>query len=96
MEINDALIDKLSALARLEFKGEEKERIKKDFEAMLGFVDKLKEVDVEGIEPLIYITEDPQELRADIASQEISHEDALKNAPKKDSDYFKVPRVLNS
>lgn len=96
MEINDELIDKLATLARLEFKGEQKEKIKADFEAMLGFVDKLKEVNVEGIEPLVYITEDPQNLREDEVKQEITHDEALKNAPKKDSDYFKVPRVLNA
>lgn len=96
MKINDALIDKLATLSRLTFEGEAKEKIKNDFSAMLGFVDKLNELDTSGVEPLIYINEhDFMALRKDEMQMDISKKEALKNAPKKDSDYFKVPRVIN-
>ena len=95
MEINDALIDKLSALAKLEFEGEEKEMIKEDLTKMLGFVEKLTNLNTSNVEPLIYITEEESVLREDLVKETITQEEALKNAPHKDSYYFKVPKVLN-
>ena len=68
--------------------------MKSDLKNILGFVDRLSEVDTEGIEPLVYINEEVNVLRADEVSNEVSQENALKNAPQKDSDYFKVPTVL--
>jgi aspartyl-tRNA(Asn)/glutamyl-tRNA(Gln) amidotransferase subunit C len=61
---------------------------------MLAFVDKLNEIDTEGVDPLIYMSEEINVLREDEISENTSQEDALKNAPEKDSDYFKVPTVL--
>lgn len=95
MEINDKIVDKVAGLAKLEFKGEEKEAIKKDMERILSFMDLLNEVDTDGIEPLKYVTEGTLNLRKDIAHTEITKAQALENAPSKDSDYFKVPKVLN-
>ena len=95
MEINYTLIDKLSALAKLEFEGEEKEIIKEDLTKMLGFVEKLTNVNTIDVEPLIYITEEESVLREDIVKETITQEEALKNAPQKDRYYFKVPKVLN-
>lgn len=94
MEINDKLIDDLSRLAKLEFKDQERDQIKEDFSKMLGFVEKLSEVDTEGVEPLIYMTEGFQNTRKDVSELKISQGDALKNAPSKDSDYIKVPKFL--
>ncbi|KAB1063753.1 Asp-tRNA(Asn)/Glu-tRNA(Gln) amidotransferase subunit GatC [Salibacter halophilus] len=94
MEVNDELVDKIAALAKLEFKGEEKEAIKGDMQRILNFIDKLGEVDTEGVEPLVYMTDETLKLRADEVDQEISQDEALRNAPDKDSDYFKVPKVL--
>ncbi len=94
MEINEDLIDHLANLARLEFEGEEKKRLQKDLNRMLGFVEKLEEVNTDGVEPLIYMTDQSNHVRDDQAEVTISKEDALKNAPLKDSDYFKVPKVL--
>jgi len=58
-------------------------------------MDKLSEVDTDGIEPLIFMTEEYNKLREDNAVVSISQDDALKNAPKKDSDYFRIPKVLD-
>jgi aspartyl-tRNA(Asn)/glutamyl-tRNA(Gln) amidotransferase subunit C len=57
--------------------------------------EKLKEVDTEGVEPLIYLTNSETVLREDVVVQTISHEDALRNAPKSDSDFFRVPKVID-
>ncbi|MCB0479945.1 MAG: Asp-tRNA(Asn)/Glu-tRNA(Gln) amidotransferase subunit GatC [Flavobacteriales bacterium] len=94
MKIDDALIEKLADLAKLEFEGEEREQIKADLEKMLGFADKLNRVDTAGVAPLIYLTDEASIMRKDVAHNPITRAEALQNAPSKDSDYFKVPRVL--
>lgn len=96
MEIDDNLIDRLAELSKLDFPSEEKAAIKADLQKMLNFVDKLREVNVEGVEPLVFMTEEVNKYREDEPIHEITKEEALLNAPKKDSDYFKVPKVLGN
>ena len=55
----------------------------------------LGEVNTENVEPLIFMTEEFARLRDDVTQISISQEEALKNAPKKDSDYFRIPKVLD-
>jgi aspartyl-tRNA(Asn)/glutamyl-tRNA(Gln) amidotransferase subunit C len=94
MTVDKALVDKLASLAKLNFSDDEKDAFIKDFARILEFVDKLKEVDTAGVEPLRYITDEVNVLREDVQQQVITKEEALKNAPVKDSDYFKVPKVI--
>ena len=94
MTFDDKKIDELAQLARLEFKAEERENIKKDLNAILGFCDKLKELDTTGVEPLVYISNVKNVLREDVVEQGLTKEQALSNAPSKDSDYFKMPKVI--
>lgn len=94
MQIDDALIDKLSQLARLECTGEYRARLKNELQKMLDFVSVLEKLNTDGVEPLRYITEAVNVTRADIPVQEITHEQALLNAPAKDSDYFRVPKFV--
>ncbi|MGZ5190231.1 MAG: Asp-tRNA(Asn)/Glu-tRNA(Gln) amidotransferase subunit GatC, partial [Flavisolibacter sp.] len=63
MQVNNALIDKLSKLSMLQFSDEEREEIKADLEKMIGFVDKLKELDTTGVEPLLHMSNDINILR---------------------------------
>ena len=95
MKIDNSIVDKVAGLAKLEFKGEEKEAIKKDMERILTFMDLLNEVDTEGVEPLKHVTEGILDLRKDEVHLDTTKAEALKNAPSKDSDYFKVPKVLS-
>ena len=92
--VDDKLIAHLSRLAKLKFDKESSEKMKSDLKTILGFVDRLSEVDTEGIEPLVYMSEEVNVLRSDEIAYEVSQENALKNAPQKDSDYFKVPIIL--
>lgn len=92
--ISENTVEKLAELAKLEFNQEEKQNIIADLNKILVFVEKLNEVNTEGVEPLIYMNADVNILRDDEAISDISHEEALKNAPKKDSDYFRVPKFL--
>ena len=94
MKVDNKLIEDLSRLAKLNFDKQTIEEMKSDFEKILEFVDKLSEIDTEGVEPLIYLSEEVNKLRADETGGEVTQEQALKNAPNKDSDYFKVPTVL--
>jgi aspartyl-tRNA(Asn)/glutamyl-tRNA(Gln) amidotransferase subunit C len=94
MKITDEIVDHIAHLARLEFIGEDKKEIKKDMEKIITFMDQLNTVDTDGVEPLIFMSDSVNVLREDIAQITISKEQALKNAPKKDSDYFRIPKVL--
>lgn len=95
MKITEELIDHIAHLSRLEFEGDKKEAIKADLERITTFMDKLQEVDTEGVEPLIFMTNEVNRLRDDVVEETVSQEEALKNAPKKDSDYFRIPKVLS-
>ena len=92
--INDELITKLSSLARLKFNNESKVKIKQDLEKILKMIEKLSEINTDNVDPLIYLSNEINSLREDDVSGELNQKDALKNAPQKDSDYFKVPTVL--
>jgi aspartyl-tRNA(Asn)/glutamyl-tRNA(Gln) amidotransferase subunit C len=94
MDVNKQLVDKIATLAKLEFDEQAKEAIREDLEKMIGFVDKLNELNTENIEPLIYVTDEVNVLREDEVKQVITKEEALLNAPQKDSDYIKVPKVI--
>ena len=94
MKITNKLIQDIAALAKLEFDEQSAEQMKADLEKIIGFVDKLSEIDTEGVDPLIYLSEEVNVLREDEIKAVVSQVEALKNAPEKDSDYFKVPTVL--
>jgi aspartyl-tRNA(Asn)/glutamyl-tRNA(Gln) amidotransferase subunit C len=92
--IDTKTVDEVAHLARLEFEKGAKEEIVKDMNNMLAFVDKLNELDTSDVEPLVYMTDEVNILREDEVKKEMTQEEALMNAPKKDSDYFKVPKVV--
>ncbi len=94
MKISKEEVEKLAHLARLEFSAQEIEDMQNDMDKILGFVDKISELDLEGVEPLIYMSDERNVLRKDEVEQVISKDEALKNAPDKDTDYFRVPKVL--
>lgn len=94
MKIDDSMIEKISRLACLEFGDEERERIRKDLEQILTFVEKLNELDTGDVDPLVYLSENTDVLREDKAIMTITTEEALLNAPDKDGRFFKVPRVI--
>lgn len=96
MEITDDIVDHIAHLARLEFNGPEKEEIKSDLTKIIDFVDQLNAVDTDGVEPLVFMTNAINVLREDVYVPSITQKEALKNAPKHDSDYFKIAKVLRS
>lgn len=95
MKFEDNIIDHLAHLARLSFTGDDKIAIKKDMENIINFMGILNEVDTTGVEPLIFMSDEINVLREDIPQESLTHEEILRNAPKKDSDYFRIPKVLD-
>ncbi len=96
-KIDHKTVDEVAHLARLEFIGEKaKDNMANDMSRMLKFVEKLNELDTTGVEPLIYMTDESNVLREDLVKDTISQKEALLNAPKKDSDYFKAPKVIDN
>lgn len=93
--IDDKLVEKLAKLSKLEISEEDKPEIKAKFGKILDLVEKLQELNTDGVEPLIYLTPNKNIMRKDKVANMIAKDIALKNAPDKDSDYFKVPKVLN-
>jgi aspartyl-tRNA(Asn)/glutamyl-tRNA(Gln) amidotransferase subunit C len=94
MEVNDALVDKLANLARLQFDATEKQGIKNDLQRMIQFVEKLNELDTTGVTPLLHMSEQVNILRDDEVRGSVSRAEALQNAPVHDEQFFKVPKVI--
>jgi len=95
MKITDDIVDHIAHLSRLEFEGDKKVAIKEDMERIIDFMDILQEVDTENVEPLIFMTKEINRLREDTAEETVTQKEALKNGPKTDSDYFRIPKVLS-
>ncbi len=95
MKITDETVNHIAHLARLEFEGENKEAIRQDLENIISFMEVLQQVDTENVEPLIFMSDEINRLREDVAEVTLTQSEVLKNAPKKDSDYFRIPKVLD-
>ncbi|MEE6186379.1 Glutamyl-tRNA(Gln) amidotransferase subunit C [Mycovorax composti] len=94
MEVNESLIDKLAHLSKLTFTEQEKKDIATDLQNMIGFVEKLKELNLADVEPLMHMSDEVNVLRDDEIKGSISREEALSNAPETDGRFFLVPKVI--
>ena len=94
MEITPKMIGHLAHLSRLEFGEERKESIRLDLTRMVGFIEKLQEVNTEGVEPLLFMSDVQHVTRTDEVAGSVTRAAALKNAPLTDGTYFKVPTVI--
>jgi len=94
MTIDKETVEKVAHLARLELAEDEKEKMIADMSKILGFMDKLNEINTSGVEPLVYMTTELNVTREDVVKQEITHKEALQNAPKHDGNYFLVSKVI--
>jgi len=95
MKITEETIDHIAHLARLRFEGPAKQAIQQDLENIISFMGKLSEVPTDNVEPLVFMSDEVNVLRDDEPQVTITQVQALKNAPKKDSDYFRIPKVLD-
>lgn len=94
MKVEVATVRRLAELSKLSFSENEEKDVVDGLNEMIAFVDKLKEMDTENLEPLVFMTEETNVLREDVVEAPISQADALRNAPSKDMYYFRVPKVI--
>lgn len=88
-------VKKIAELARLEFSNNEFEEYTIEMNKILGYVEKLNELDTENVEPLSHPVENENVFREDINIESVNTEQALKNAPDSTSEHFKVPKVIS-
>jgi aspartyl-tRNA(Asn)/glutamyl-tRNA(Gln) amidotransferase subunit C len=94
-KISEETIDHIAHLSRLRFEGDDKVAIRQDLDKIIGFMGKLSEIPTDDVEPLIFMSDEVNVLRDDEPEVSITQAEALKNAPKKDSDYFRIAKVLD-
>ena len=94
MHIDRELILKIENLARLELSEAEREQLGGDLNKILQMVEKLKEIDTSGVEPLAYISAVENSWREDVVSGQVDSGSALSVAPAADGAHFLVPKVL--
>ena len=92
--ISDETIEYVGILAKLELSEEEKEQAKKDMESMLDYIDKLNELDTEGVEPLSHVFPVHNVFREDEVTNGDDRENMLKNAPQKKEGTYMVPKTF--
>ena len=95
MEIDDQLILRLEHLNRLELSADERARMKTDVNRILAMAAKLQELDLAEVAPLVYLSEEVNVLREDVALPGLATEAALRDAPLHDGQHFRVPKVAS-
>lgn len=96
MSVTKDEVKHIAKLAKLEFNDEEINRYTDDLNEILGYVDKLNELDTENVEPLSHPIEGSNVFREDKLRKSVDTEEALKNAPESTSEYFRVPKVIKT
>lgn len=93
--ISDETIEYVGILAKLELSGEEREQAKADMGRMLDYIDKLNELDTDGVEPMSHIFSAQNVFREDVVTNGDERGEILSNAPSQKDDMFVVPNVMS-
>ena len=94
MKISRTEVEHVARLARLSLPPEELDALTGQMDTILGYVDKLNELDTEGVEPTAHAVPMENAFREDLVTPSIGVERALQNAPERDGSCFKVPKVI--
>ena len=94
MSVNRKDVEHIAELARLKFNEEELENFTNQLNEILTYVEKLNELDTENVEPLSHPVENNNVFRDDIVKPSIQKNEALKNSPENDENFFRVPKVI--
>ncbi|MCD6186907.1 MAG: Asp-tRNA(Asn)/Glu-tRNA(Gln) amidotransferase subunit GatC [Desulfuromusa sp.] len=94
MKISQKDVEHVARLARLTVVPEELKSLTEQMDAILGYVDKLNELDTTGVEPMAHAVPMSNVFREDEITPVIGTERALQNAPQSEDGYFKVPKVI--
>lgn len=92
--ITDETIEYVGILAKLELSSEEKEQAKKDMTNMLNYIDKLNELNTDGVEPMSHVFPVNNVFREDVVTNADEREAILANAPASKDGSFKVPKTV--
>ena len=96
MSLTDDDVRKLALLARLELSDEELARVRPQLDSILGFVERLSELETDDVEPMTTALDVGNRWRDDIHVPGLSNDQALENSPSHDDECFLVPPVLGS
>lgn len=92
--ISDEMMEYVGILAKLELSEQEKEQAKTDMGKMLDYIDKLNELDTDGVEPMSHVFPVENVFREDVVVNGEDRERILANAPEKKDGSFKVPKTV--
>ena len=87
-------VERIAVLAKLQFSESEIDTFTTQFNDILSYIDEIEKLDLEGVEPLIHMTDAANVFRDDVPHTCLTREEALQNAPKRNEAFFKVPKVL--
>lgn len=94
MSVDLATVKRVARLARIAVTEEDAQRMTGELNGILGFVEQLSEVNVEGVEPMTSVTPMAMKKRADVVTDGNKAEDIVANAPNQDRNFFLVPKVV--
>jgi aspartyl-tRNA(Asn)/glutamyl-tRNA(Gln) amidotransferase subunit C len=94
MSVDQATVRRIARLARVAVTDDEVPHLQGELNAILGFVEQLNEVDVEGVEPMTSVTPMAMKKRQDVVDDGNDAERVLKNAPVREDGYYVVPKVV--
>ncbi|KEQ06801.1 Asp-tRNA(Asn)/Glu-tRNA(Gln) amidotransferase subunit GatC [Pseudorhizobium pelagicum] len=94
MSVDLATVKRVASLARIAVSEEEAERMVGELNGILGFVEQLSEVDVNGVEPMTSVTPMVMRKRTDVVTDGDKADDIVANAPVTDRNFFLVPKVV--
>lgn len=94
MSVDLATVKRVAHLARIAVTDEEAARMEGELNTILGFVEHLSEVDVDGVEPMTSVTPMAMKKRADVVTDGSKAEDIVANAPDSTDNFFVVPKVV--
>jgi aspartyl-tRNA(Asn)/glutamyl-tRNA(Gln) amidotransferase subunit C len=87
-------VEHVARLARLELGAEDKERMRRELDGILSYIDKLRALDTEGVDPTSHAVPMTNVMRDDLARASFSQSDMLANAPDRSGDFFRVPKII--
>lgn len=87
-------VEHVARLARLELTEKEKEQMTAQLDSILGYIDKLSELETSGVEPTTTVIPMVSAMRADEVRPSLKRDEALANAPDRHDDFFRVPRII--
>ena len=87
-------VEHVARLARLELAPEERERMREQLDRILGYIDKLRQLDTTGVEPTSHAVPVVDVVREDELRPCLSAEEMLANAPDRSGEFFRVPRII--